>query len=208
MIWSPARLAILTFGMVALGALTWVALSRHPTTAEIEVCRSVLAKNMEASAAKWRARARGEDEPASESVSTADETAHACAPLYSVASCQNAWLHFREGDPASRARRLVEACRGAYCAKLSERKPALCNRDANSPTELSLMWRELDDAILSFELGARAEPIHAARRRGSSDIDSAMNAYFDAGSPSWRARSGDTDVRALPTQPEEKKREK
>lgn len=195
MVRPRARFAVAT-GVVALGAMTWFSLARHPTSSEIEVCRSVLARNVEATAAEWRAHARGEDVPDEHS-----DLSSACAPLYSLAACREAWLHGNEGDPSSRPRRLAETCRDAYCPKLSP-KPSLCERDATSPAELTFMWRELDDAILSHELGDRAKPIHEVRRRGAHDIQEAMDRYFDAGSPPWRStqrRGSAMDVRAFPS---------
>src|SRR2546426_716567 len=73
-----------------------------------------------------------EDDPYRAGKSVAD----ACAPLYSEPGCRKGWADaWAEGtDPSQRIRVLTNACRDAYCPKLPEPKPALCDR-----AELSIL---------------------------------------------------------------------
>jgi hypothetical protein len=194
-----AVLGALALLVVFTVKVAWRSLAIHPTGAEIEVCRFVLARQSEQLVALWHARARGEEPP------EADETSNvwqACAPLYAEPACREALLHANEGDPATRVRRVVEGCRDAYCPKLDP-KPRMCAEEANAPggaktmRDLSVLWRELDEAILTHDLQERAAPLLAARRQGSLEVETALHEYFDAGSPQWRGHSG-AGIRMVP----------
>lgn len=198
------RLAVGLAAVAGVGALTWLSFARHPTGSEIEVCRFVTARELDDAAALWRARARGEAAPENDPKSS---RAAACAPLYREPACREAWMTMatrtREtagatsGPAAGRVDigDVVTACRDAYCPKLTNGRPTLCERDPKGlpPSEWMPLWRELDDAILAYDLGRRADPVLDARRRGAEALESALREYANAGSPSWR--SGALDVR-------------
>jgi hypothetical protein len=189
-------MAIVTGAVFVAGAVGWRTLNRHPTNAEIEVCRFVLARQYEDTTSRWHARAHGEEEPPTNEKSDAWS---ACAPLYAAKACRDAFLPASERDPASRLDGILRACRDEYCPRLHA-KPELCTRDATNsikPSELARMWAQLDDAILEHDLGARSDAIRAERRRGAEEVAAAVAEYLDAGSPPFRGVSG-VGVRLVP----------
>jgi hypothetical protein len=99
----------------------------------------------------------------------------ACAPLYSEPACRKGWADaWAEGtDPTQRIRILTTACRDAYCPKLAEPKPALCDGTELTILTIAPRWNEFNRAIITRELGeARAQRYLAAV---SAAADARMN---------------------------------
>src|SRR5688572_120128 len=57
---SSQRTAIAALALCALGGVTWFAVQRNPTGAQIDACRVVLARETDERVALWRARTRRE----------------------------------------------------------------------------------------------------------------------------------------------------
>lgn len=187
---------------IAIGAVVLKLLARPTNASQIEACRFVMAEELDRQTKTWRARARGEEPPPlpeDDDVEARDVFA-ACAPLYSDAACRAARSPGKGTDvrPSERLQNMVQACRAAYCPRLSPR-PTLCEvDDARLGREGLALFQELDDAILRLELGARAEPILELRKSGARELQAAMLEYLDAGSPEFAGGSGRVKMRLSP----------
>lgn len=90
--------------------------------------------------------------------SNAVKLAGACADVYSRPGCANAFRRLADVHPAERATSISRACRDAYCPELAEPKPRLCQlSDLPAPSVHAALWAELDQRILSRELGMSLE---------------------------------------------------
>ena len=87
--------------------------------------------------------------------------ARACADVFSEPACSSVM----RDPPRPRERiagAIAEACRDAYCSRLTEPRPSLCAmRVLPPPVELGLRWRELQNRILSLELGVAPEALES-----------------------------------------------
>lgn len=148
MISARARRA-LGFGLVAaaIAVLAWQVVDAMTPLREADIC------------AKGVAEARAMT-PSTEGPSRAAIVAKACAPLYTEPRCRQAHEKFDLPHPAERARTLAEACRDAYCPKLSEPKPALCAGDRwpMKPSDLAHAWSEFVPLVLAADHGLKAKP--------------------------------------------------
>jgi hypothetical protein len=100
------------------------------------------------------------------SAADANEVARACADLYGEPACAQA-MRNPPADPSTRAATIARACRDAYCPRLAEPRPALCQRsELPVPTQLLTEHGELMRRALAFELGVSPEllaPLFAPR---------------------------------------------
>lgn len=196
-----ARVAVPIVLVALLGVLVWKSLVRDPRTPQIEACRFALQSEFDQEVAIWRARTRGEDPPERDPESRG-EAFRACAPLHQEPACRDAWIGATaEGFAAERMQRVATVCRDAYCPKLPEPKPSMCERFGKTPSENAELLQDFDDAVLRLELGPSAEPIVETRKRGIRDLRAVLADYFDAGSPEWQGEHA--RVRALPKAPSE-----
>jgi hypothetical protein len=119
-----------------------------------------------------------------------------CAPVYKAEPCRDVHLRYQETPVPDRVRVLTDACRDAYCPLLPEPRPALCTRRAASFSETTVLWRELDKAILQRDLGPEAHVVIDALERNDRRVQEAQAAYFDAGSPAYSHDGHDGPQRA------------
>jgi hypothetical protein len=85
--------------------------------------------------------------------------ARICAEVFSEPACSSVM----RDPPRPRkaiAAAIAEACRDAYCPRLTAPRPSLCTmRELPPPVELGRRWRELQNRILSLELGVGPEEL-------------------------------------------------
>ncbi len=81
--------------------------------------------------------------------------ASACKDLYVENGCRQVFDDLAATDLPQRAAVIAQACRKAYCPKLTEKKPSLCTvaKLPPSPLQLIKQWHELQWAILCRDLG-------------------------------------------------------
>jgi len=98
----------------------------------------------------------------------AGKMSRGCAAVYKDPTCRDAHLKTDEVEPAKRALTLTRACAQAYCPKLPEPRPKLCDPDLDKPGDLAELWWELRLEIWKLDLGAaesqrlEKEMLHAA----------------------------------------------
>lgn len=86
----------------------------------------------------------------------------ACADLYSEPRCAQAFRGWSQTPLTERAATVARACRDAYCPRLVEPKPVLCSEpDLPAPSAQPVVFAELDQRVLSLELGLSLEEVHA-----------------------------------------------
>ncbi len=89
------------------------------------------------------------------------EIARACADVFSEPGCSSVM----RDPPRPRqaiAGAIAAACRDAYCPLLTAPRPSLCAmRELPPPVELGRRWRELQNRILSLELGVGPAELEA-----------------------------------------------
>lgn len=87
--------------------------------------------------------------------------ARACADVFSEPACSSVM----RDPPRPReaiAGAIAKACRDAYCPRLAAPRPSLCvMRELPPPVELGRRWRELQNRILSLELGVAPEALES-----------------------------------------------
>jgi biopolymer transport protein ExbD len=92
----------------------------------------------------------------------ATKLAVACADLYSESRCSQAFRAWSQTPVTERAATVTRACRDAYCPRLTQPKPVLCaESDLPPPSAQPVVFAELNQRILSFELDLSLERVHA-----------------------------------------------
>jgi hypothetical protein len=79
----------------------------------------------------------------------------ACAPIYKEDTCRAAILRAAGTSSMDAATAAFDACRDAYCPKLTDPKPIACSAAAPTATE----WGELFKAIVQHDHGSRGQPV-------------------------------------------------
>ena len=189
------RAASILVGVAAVVALAAWALRDRKTHDAVEACRSAVRAEGERLEARWLARARGGAEDQAEPEPDSDVIV-VCAPLYRAPECNVAMAQAKgSASPGDRYRRIVDACRDAYCPSLPSPRPLLCDERPKGRRELADAWLNLSDAILRHELGEEAESLVGARREARDRVSRAMATYVEAGSPAFTGSRGSVRVR-------------
>jgi hypothetical protein len=83
-----------------------------------------------------------------------------CLDLYTLAPCKDAWATLAAAPPDTAARALaqvIKSCRKAYCPELPRAAARMCQLPEGPPPkgtpQLTVLWGELHEAILRYELG-------------------------------------------------------
>ena len=85
--------------------------------------------------------------------------ARACADVFSEPACSSV-MRDPPRPPKAIAGAIAGACRDAYCPRLIAPRPSLCAmRELPPPVELGRRWHELQNRILSLELGVGPEEL-------------------------------------------------
>lgn len=87
--------------------------------------------------------------------SRAGEIAWACADLFKEPACRDAHRRFDEPGIESRASTLARRCRDAYCPRLPQPQPTLCQKEPANSMELAESWQEFVHVVYQRDLGVR-----------------------------------------------------